>query len=71
MYYGLFIRRLVYDRGYRCDTFATADEMKWSGYDRAWRAGARAALRAEGRVNAYHYVYGHRPYKNDNLNILL
>lgn len=38
-----FMRRLAYDRGLRGCTFATAEDLRWPGYDRAYRAGARRA----------------------------
>ena len=39
------LRRLAYERGFHRDTFATADELRWHGYDRAYRAGMRARQR--------------------------
>ncbi len=40
------IRWLAYQRGFNRETFATADEGRHPGYDRAWRAGRRAARNA-------------------------
>ncbi len=36
------IRWLAFERGYRGDTFSTAEDARHPGYDRAYSAGARA-----------------------------
>lgn len=43
-----WIRWLAYDRGFRGCTFATYDEHRHPGYDRAYLAGQRAARRMQG-----------------------